>query len=725
MRGPRYVTAAAAVLMLPALASAQQVRAGAEFKANTYTTGDQRLPEVLIQPGGEFIVAWSGVDSTLDASAYGIIAKRYDVLGNPLGADFRVNTFTPGYQFRPVAGGDARGNFVVVWSSDQQDGSYYGVFGQRFNANGTPAGAEFQVNTYTDGGQGASYFFAAHNHAVSVAPNGNFVVVWGSYYPGQDGDTSSVHGQRFAATGAKVGAEFQINTYTTGHQLSPSVAVSPDGSFVVVWATQEGPNLPPPNTAPFNVSGQRYDAGGNRLGGEFLVNSSTTGNQQAPVVWVAPTGEFTVTFYDNGDVAARRFLNNGTPIGPQFVVNTTTALREYNYSFGMDSRGNFVVNWNSVDFPVPPGTPVADVFGRRFRADGTAREPESMVPLAAAGLQLESAVTSDAFGNVLSAWTDVGRDGNGDGVFVQRFGGLRPAALDADPAGNRVIDPGEFASLVPSWRNVNGLAQTFGGTLSTFGGPAGVTYTISDGTASYGTVPHNTVGACTDCYTVHASNPPTRPQTHIDASAWEQITPDTQGQVKQWVLHIGGSFTDVSPTSPFYRFIETLLHHSVTGGCTTTTYCPLANTSREQMAVFVLVAREGTAFSPPACTTPVFADVPSTSPFCRWIEELSRRGVVAGCGGGNYCPTANVTREQMSVFVLRTLDSSLNPPACTTPMFNDVPASSPFCRWIEELARRQVVTGCGGGNYCPTAPVTREQMGVFISVTFGLTLYGV
>jgi hypothetical protein len=57
-------------------------------------------------------------------------------------------------------------------------------------------------------------------------------------------------------------------------------------------------------------------------------------------------------------------------------------------------------------------------------------------------------------------------------------------------------------------------------------------------------------------------------------------------------------------------------------------------------------------------------------------------------------------------------------------MFADVPASSPYCRWIEELARRGVVTGCGNGNYCPTAPVTREQMAVFISVTYGLTLYG-
>src|SRR6185503_9245590 len=125
-----------------------------------------------------------------------------------------------------------------------------------------------------------------------------------------------------------------------------------------------------------------------------------------------------------------------------------------------------------------------------------------------------------------------------------------------------------------------------------------------------------------------------------------------------------------------------------------------------------------------ACGAPLFADVPPTSPFCPFVEELARRGVVTGCGPALYCPAGAVTREQMAVFVLRGQDAGANPPACGTPMFADVPASSAFCRWIEELARRGVVTGCGGGNYCPSAAVTREQMGVFLAATFGLTLYG-
>jgi hypothetical protein len=142
------------------------------------------------------------------------------------------------------------------------------------------------------------------------------------------------------------------------------------------------------------------------------------------------------------------------------------------------------------------------------------------------------------------------------------------------------------------------------------------------------------------------------------------------------------------------------------------------------MTVFTLVAKEGAGYTPAACGTPRFPDVPASSPFCRFIEELARRGVVAGCGGGNFCPGANVTRAELAVFALLTLDPAFSPPACGTPVFNDVPAGSVFCPWIEELARRGVVTGCGNNNYCPAAAVTRAQMAVVISATFGLTLYG-
>ena len=135
---------------------------------------------------------------------------------------------------------------------------------------------------------------------------------------------------------------------------------------------------------------------------------------------------------------------------------------------------------------------------------------------------------------------------------------------------------------------------------------------------------------------------------------------------------------------------------------------------------------------PQACVPggEMFQDVPASNAFCRYIEELARRGSVGGCASdpARYCPDDAVTREQMAVFVLRTLDPQLVPPACVVgdERFQDVPASSGYCRYVEELARRGIVAGCSStpALYCPADAVSREQMSVYITLTFGLTLYG-
>jgi hypothetical protein len=193
------------------------------------------------------------------------------------------------------------------------------------------------------------------------------------------------------------------------------------------------------------------------------------------------------------------------------------------------------------------------------------------------------------------------------------------------------------------------------GATAGFTGPPGAAYTNPDATAAYGTVAANSNAQCTDCYSVNvvASG---HLITHWDSTIVETLS--ASNTTKSWTLRIVNSFTDAPVASPFYRFVETILHSNVTGGCTTTAYCPTASTTREQMAVFVLRAVDPT-FTPPACGTPMFIDVPASSPFCRWIEELVRRGVVTGCGGGNYCPTAAVSREQMSVFLAVTFSLTL------------------------------------------------------------------
>jgi hypothetical protein len=681
---------------------AQPVRAGAEFQVNTTTTGSQRLPRLAHVAGGGFVAVWTDGEYGGDRN---VLGQRYDAAGTRLGGEFQVNTYTTDAQFAALVAAGRKGDFVVVWSS-YQGGAYPGLFGQLYDAAGNRRGGEFAVNTYTSGYQ--IPFDAAFDGS------GSFLVVW-TGIDGLDGSGAGVRGQRFDAAANRRGAEFQLNAQTAGDQVGASIGMNADGSFVAVWGTPDG--------SARGVHGQRFSAADVPVGGEFQVNAYTTGDQFVPRLGISGRGDFVVVWREPdgaGDgVFARLFDAAAAPLGAQFQVNTFTTGAQTGASVKMDEAGGFAVAWQS-----PFDGSVFGVSARRFRADGTPRDSEFVVNAFTSGVQGGGSVSSDDVGNLVVGYTDgTSRDGDLDGVFAQRFGGLRPTALSVDAAGNGVLQPDETAAIRPTWRNLNGGPLTFGGGLTAFGGPAGPTYTLADAAGDYGTVADGGSGACTDCYGVSVSG--ARPVLHWDATVVETITPDVLGQEKRWVLHVGDSFADVSLSSPFYRFIETLLHRGVTGGCTATSYCPTSGSTREQMAVFVLVAREGAGYAPPACGTPMFGDVPASSPFCKWIEELARRGIVGGCGGGNYCPGAAVTREQMAVFVLRTLDPALSPPACAPPnIFADVPETSPFCKWIEELSRRGIVSGCGGGNYCPTQPVTRQEMGVFISATFGLTLYG-
>ena len=178
-------------------------------------------------------------------------------------------------------------------------------------------------------------------------------------------------------------------------------------------------------------------------------------------------------------------------------------------------------------------------------------------------------------------------------------------------------------------------------------------------------------------------------------------------------------FVDVPQLDPFHDYVEKIFRNGITAGCAAGSYCPQGAVTRAQMAVFLLKSKHGPAFVPPACAG-VFGDVPCPSMFADWIEHLSAEGVTAGCGGGNYCPDALVTRAQMSVFLLKAKHgSSYAPPSCSG-AFGDVACPSLFADWIEQLAAEQITGGCGGGNYCPGNPNTRAQMAAFLVKTFGL-----
>ncbi len=390
-------------LLLPRLTIAQgPPPLGEEFQVST--NGEyESSPAVAMDGEGRFLVVWHSDGP--DGSGRGILGRRYDAAGEPTGEQFQVNTHTAGNQRWPAVAVDATGNFVVVWSSNGQDGSGEGVFGQRYDEAGRPVGEEFQVNTYTADRQ--------TDPAVAADPSGNFIIVWQSDW--QDGSQGGIFGQRFDAEGDPVGEEFQVNTYTTRAQIEPSVATDQAGNFVVVWTHCFGYSY----FCYGAINGQLYDATGNRLGGEFEVVPGS--DAYGPVVAKDPTGNFVVVwssyYHDGGaadDIFARRFDADGGPQGAEFLVNSHTTSFQYLPALAMDAGGDFTVVWQSY---VQDGS-YRGIFGQRYEASGDAVGDEFQINTYTTGDQAQPAIAADAAGNFVVVWVS-GQDSGG--IFGQRF----------------------------------------------------------------------------------------------------------------------------------------------------------------------------------------------------------------------------------------------------------------------------------------------------------------
>ena len=250
---------------------------GSEFRVNTYTTNGQNYSSVASN-GNDYLVTWTSY--TQDGSSYGIYGQRIDLSGNSQGSEFKINTHTPSDQNYPSVSSNGQG-YLVAWHSGYQDGSYTGIYAQMIDSSGTLQGAEFKVNEYTINTQ--SY--------ASVCSNGqDFIVVWQSI--DQDGSDYGVYGQLIDSAGNFIGAEFLINTYTTNNQLYPSVFSNGD-DYLVTWESynQDGSS--------YGVYGQLIDSAGNLLENEFLVNTYTIGEQDTTSV-TSNGYDFLVTWASNG-----------------------------------------------------------------------------------------------------------------------------------------------------------------------------------------------------------------------------------------------------------------------------------------------------------------------------------------------------------------------------------------------------------------------------------------
>jgi hypothetical protein len=179
-------------------------------------------------------------------------------------------------------------------------------------------------------------------------------------------------------------------------------------------------------------------------------------------------------------------------------------------------------------------------------------------------------------------------------------------------------------------------------------------------------------------------------------------------------------FLDVSGAHSFHDPIEKIFRAGITTGCGAGRFCPGDVLTRAQTAVFLLRARHGGGYAPPPATGTMFADVPEGSFAAAWIEQLAREGITSGCGGGNFCPGASLTRLQMAVLMLKAEHGGAYRPTPATGMFTDLPATAAYAEWAEALAREGVSRGCGAALFCPAQVVDRQSMAAFLSRAFAL-----
>jgi len=365
---------------------------------NTETGGSQTRPDAAMNATGDSVVVWESY--LQDGGGWGIFGQRYDADGDPVGSEFQVNAAGAGDQRYPAAAMRPDGSFTVVWLDSDADGD--GIRGRRFNAAGAPVGGDFAVNSTTAGDQTAA--------DVAVDGSGVGIVVWQSDATGD----LEIRGRRLDASGVPIGAELTINSTTADDQQAPAIAGAAGGGFAVVWQGygQDGPAD--------GTIGRLFAANGSPTGTEFIVNEWTAGNQISPAVCRAADGSSLFAWEDTtnkdgfgSSIRARWFSAAGTPLGGDVQANTYWLDDQMNPTVACAGPGNAVITWESED---QDGSDLG-IYTQALGHDGVLSGIERRMNTYVFGVQYRQAVADSASGSFWAIWASGAQDGSGDGIY--------------------------------------------------------------------------------------------------------------------------------------------------------------------------------------------------------------------------------------------------------------------------------------------------------------------
>ncbi|WP_187499697.1 Ig-like domain-containing protein, partial [Pantoea agglomerans] len=395
---------------------------GTEQQVNQRTANNQDSPQVIALTDGGFLIVYESNVNGLDNSGDGVMARRYGADGQAVTDEFQVNTTYSGAQNRPGAMATADGGYIISWE-DQGTG----IVQRSYGADNQPVTGEVTVATGKGMGSSGGPEMAAFT---DTAHGGMYVTVWNATSGPGDTSGSGVVGQIFAADGTPLGGNFQVNTTTDSSQNYPDVITLNDGSIVVFWDSSDS------GTSGSDIRAVHYrvDAATGTLtlvgSGDFIVNSYTSGKQYKPVGVALDDGGYLLIWGSEGGdgdgsaIYAQRFDANDNRVGREFLVNTTTSGNQGTGGDSVDAThifdavltadGSVYVTWQS-DNVDGSGTGIEGIV---IDVDA-AFYSEYTVNTTTTGAQTVSSVASLPDGGAIVVWQSASGDGSGSCVKGQ------------------------------------------------------------------------------------------------------------------------------------------------------------------------------------------------------------------------------------------------------------------------------------------------------------------
>jgi hypothetical protein len=335
------------------------------------------------------------------------------------GGEYAIAGAMPSDQVHPKLALNGNGGFIV-WEDNRTDGDGLGISARQLGTGLTGVLSPFRVNelgaadqerpvvtTLNSGGAAFAWqggvlgsqriyarFFSQSNTwitgdiqvssgkgefqinpVMATLANGNVVVVWTSYGEYSASSMKDVYGQILSTTGEKIGGQFIVNTFTSYNQRTPAVAALQGGGFIVVWISEQ---------------------------------------QRNKVENPDPSVLYDVTVIPSVDVYGRVYTPAGAPAANEFLINTNTSICA-NPVVASGSDGGFIVAWSQKDTQVPPNS--WDIFARPYTKAG----------IGGATARINTQTYGEQFDPQLAAsgsdyflvWNSLGQDGSLEGVYGQ------------------------------------------------------------------------------------------------------------------------------------------------------------------------------------------------------------------------------------------------------------------------------------------------------------------